>query len=212
MIQGCINRGRNANYTQKNNSVERIDGKPLNWCNVTAEILAWAAVTPGFDNEEKNGIKNPWGGSYNKWQPEDMLALFYHDEENVWPVFQAIRPLKLCHEQPHDGMYPPEQIPQYMQAALRMVMGLGADFSFSASFSYVAGETARKVACILRLKSPGHFIMANGYDDEKMLISFKDPANISWLIETLDADGNKWMSAKNFKDNVHSDITRAWRL
>jgi hypothetical protein len=118
-----------------------------------------------------------------------------------------------CHEQPHDGMWPPEQIPQLHFRALKDIFGgIDADFSFSASFSYIAGEVSRGVSCILRLKNPGHFVTAVEYDEDKMLIGFKDPAPVRWLQPTEDADGNKWMSPSDFKSNVHTDVTRCWRI
>jgi hypothetical protein len=186
--------------------MEILDGPALTKCNDTAIVLPWAAVTPKFDEWE-----NPFGGSYRKWQPEDLVDLYFHEEKN-WPHFQQTRKLPLCHEQPHDGKWPPEQIPQYHQLALREIFNCGSDFSFNATFTYVAGEVSRGVACILRLKNPGHFVTAVAYKEKDMLIGFKDPAPVKWLQKTEDADGNKWMGLNDFVDNVHTDITRCWRL
>ena len=209
-MQGCLNVGRDALYRQGNNVIEIMEGPTLTRCNVTAIVMAWAAVTHNFDLWQ-----NPFGGSYRGWQPEDLVDLYFHDEK-LWEYFREVRrrtsnDIKLCHGQPHNGMWPPEQIPQLHQLPLREIFGCGSDFSYSASFSHVAGETARGTSCILRLKDPGHFITANGYDVNKMTISFKDPAPVPWLQETEDANGNKYMTAQNFKDNIHTDITRCWR-
>lgn len=208
-MNGCLNTGRDALYRQGNNVVEKMDGPTLTQCNVTAIAMAWAAVTKDFDN-----WKNPFGGPY-RWQPEDLVYFYLHDER-LWDRFQEERrktssAVRFCHEQPHDGMWPPEQIPQLHQFPLREIFRCGSDFSYAASFTHVAGETTRGVSCILRLIDPGHFITAVKYDAEKMLIGFKDPAPVRWLNNTEDADGNKWMSPKDFKDNIHTDITRAWR-
>lgn len=205
-MKGCLNTGRDALFRQGNNVMEILDGPVLTKCNDTAIVMAWAAVTPDFDK-----WRNPFGGNYRKWQPEDLVDLYFHNEDN-WEHFQETRLLALCHGQSHDGKYPPEQIPQYHQLALREVFGVGSDFSFNASFTHVASENARGTACILRLKNPGHFITVVKYDDNTGRIGFKDPAPVKWLQDTEDMDGNKWMTASDFRDNIQADITRAWRM
>lgn len=168
--------------------------------------MAWAAVTPKFDD-----WKNPFGGTYRGWQPEDLVD-FYFSERRNWAHFKKTRDVPLTLRQTSaEGPYQPERIPQYHQLALREIFNVGSDFSFSASFTYVAGEVAKGVSCILRLKSPGHFITAVCYDNEKMLVGFKDPAPVRWLQQTEDRNGNKWMNATQFKENIHPDITRCWR-
>jgi hypothetical protein len=204
-VSGCLNTGRDALYRQGNNVMEVLDGPALTKCNDTAIVMAWAAVTPKFDE-----WKNPFGGT-ERWQPEDLIDLYFHNEKN-WPYFKTIRKLALCHGQPHNNKWPPEQIPQYHQAALKDVLGCGADFSFNATFTHVAGTVNRKISCILRLKDPGHFVTAVDYKEKEMLIGFKDPAPVKWLQSTEDVNGNKWMSLNDFIDNIHSDITRCWRL
>ena len=205
-MKGCLNLTRDALYRQGNNVIEILDGPALNKCNVTAVVMAWAAVTPIFDN-----WKNPFGGHYRGWQPEDMVDLYFHEEKN-WPHFQETRALPLCHEQPHDGKWPPEQIPQYHQLALREIFGLGADFGFGANFAAVATWVSSGSAVILRVKKPGHFITAVCYDENKMLIGFRDPAPIAWLQSTENVDGIKWMGTTDYKDNIHDDYTRGWRV
>jgi hypothetical protein len=206
-MKGCLNLSREFLYRQ-NDVFEDYDGPPLNWCNTAAIVNAVAAVTPGFGMVP---FPNPYGGPYRNWKPEDLTALYFHEEDN-WPKFRQVRDLPLCHGQPHDGKYPPEQIPQYHQLALREVFGLGADFGFGANFANVATWTSSGTAVILRLKKPRHFITAVCYDENKMLIGFRDPAPVAWLQETEDADGLKWVGVADFKDNVHDDYTRGWRV
>lgn len=209
---GCLNTGRDALFRQRNNVMEMHDGPALNMCNVTAIVMAAAAITPAFD-----GWRNPWGGSW-RMQPEDIVYLYLHDERH-WNMFRTERKktssdVKFIHGQPpgKNGPWPPEQIPQTHQFPLREIFGCGSDFSVTATFGYIFEQITQGVSCILRLKSPGHFVTAVKPDVIKMSIGFKDPAPVPWLQNTEDADGNKWMTAEDFKANIHTDVTRAWRL
>lgn len=192
MIKGCLNTGIDANFSQGNNVWEIADGPGYNWCNVACLVMGWAAVTPFFDH-----WRNPWGGTWRP-QPEDVLAEYFRDEINNWPKFIGIRLLNL-------KKYPPEQVPQYHPIALKEVLGVDGSFEWGTTFDLVAGLTASGNAVELCLKNPGHYILANQYDDEKKLIGFKDPAPevVRWKAETLDANGNKWFGVADMM-NIES--------
>jgi hypothetical protein len=205
-MNGCLNTGRDALYRQGNNVMDKIDGPALTKCNDTAIVMAWAAITAGFDS-----WLNPFRGKY-RWQPEDLVDLYFHDEGN-WDKFKELRRVALTHHQTDDwhGPYQPERVAAYHQLALREVLGVMADFTYGANFGTVASNITMGTSVILHVRDPGHYVTGVKYNEEKMLIGFKDPAPIKWLQETEDADGNKWASPADFKANIRDDITRAWR-
>lgn len=185
----CLNTGENANFSQANNVWEIADGPEYNWCNVTALVMGWAAVTPDFDS-----WKNPFGGTH-RIQPEDWLAEFFRDPKN-FAEFMKIRPLDL-------RIYPPERVPQYHPLAVQQIFGLQSMFSWGTTFDLIASLIAPNRSVELCLKSPGHYVLANAFENGK--IGFKDPAPevVHWKAETLDSDGNKWFGVADM-NNIES--------
>ncbi len=200
MLYSCLNIGKDANYAQWNNVREYIDQSSLVKCSETALAMFRAACTPNFD-----GWAQPFGGDY-KMQPEDYLDDFFWNKLTIWPLFLKIRDEGLIMRK---GMAP-EQIPQYHPLALQMVFGFRDAFftwEWTALWTRITEQLMKKIPVELCIKDiagnldlissgngRGHYVLANQYDSDKELISFKDPAPevVTWKRETMDANGNKW--------------------
>ena len=207
MIKGCLNLGPDAHFLQGNNVMDVIDGPALIKCSDEAIASGIYAVT---QDPARRLETNPYGGAW-ACQMGDYLDLYFHDERN-WSKFKARRDLPLTHHQIKNGPpYQPERIPQYHEIAIKDVFGIGAQYCEGANFAAIASIVYDGTACILRMKNPGHYICAVCYDDEKLLLGFRDTAPVRWLQHTIDSNKIKWMTATDFRGMIHSDYTKIWR-
>ena len=47
---------------------------------------------------------------------------------------------------------------------------------------------------------------------EGVAIVIFDPGILDQYDRPVETSGNKWMTPKDFEANIHTDVTRAWRL
>lgn len=166
MIRGLPHwEDRDRYYTQTNNSIEAFNkssGKTKGWtesCGPTSAttLLAMMGVTVEF--------ATPGGW---KPQPEQVLWDYLNDPRNH-KKFAAARPNLV------PGTYPGNQIPQYYPVAVQEVFGRSGAYREGVTFDAVAAWVSAGKGVQLLLKSPGHFIPAVAFDDDKGELVYHDP-------------------------------------
>jgi len=170
MITGAPNWSDRARYfTQTNNPTEeqlRKSGADswLETCGPTAAVNCLAALGVPLE------IVCP--GPYRP-QPEEVLADFFNDPRNYDALRRERRDVN------PEGIQG-NRVPQYYPLAVREVFGASGRFSFGGSWASVVQLIKDGHAAQICLKSPGHYLAAVAYDDEKGEIIYHDswPARV----------------------------------
>lgn len=159
---------RSRYYVQTNNSVERMlqryDARAsIVTCGPSSAVNCIAAM--GAD------IESVTPGRW-KPQPEDVLALWFHDFRN-WAALAKIRSAT----DPEHSPYSPHEVPQYYPAAVKSVFGVDAVFQYGKSLDQIAEyvEAGRPVMLNIKEDGTGHFIAVVAYDGERDELIYHDP-------------------------------------
>jgi len=157
-------------YSQENNAIENLlstfTGKnQLETCGPTACVNALATTGHNVDITMRGGAS---------LQPEDVLTIWLNDPLNEGVLQEARGDID-----PKD--YMDNRVPQYLPVAIQAVFRVESTFSWGCDFDMTKKSVSNGQACVVLLKSPGHYITIKAYDNKTNELIYDDPwSNNYW--------------------------------